>query len=350
MKSGAKVILLSHLGRPAEKVDEKLRLTPLVPVLKKLLKKSVVKLDECVGAKVENAVSKMKNGDVILLENTRFHPEEKKNDPSFVKKFVAFGDMFVNDAFATVHRDHASISGIAKALPSYAGFLLEREIRILGDLLEKPERPFVIVFGGAKITTKIGLIRNILPKADGFLIGGALANTFLFAEGFEVGQSLVEKDKRDVAQDVLLQADALHKTVSLPIDVVTADKPGDAVTAMDIPIHDMDFNMKIFDIGKQTQQKFISMLHAAKTILWNGPLGLTEYKPFQGGTKAIAEAIAERTKKGAVTIVGGGDTVSTLKHIGLRENQFTHVSTGGGAMLEFLAGDPLPGLLPLLSP
>lgn len=345
IKSGAKTIIVSHLGRPKNH-DKSLSLDPIAKHLSELLKKPVLKLDSCVGPEVTKAVKAMKPGEVIMLENIRFYPEEEKNSAPFAKKLAALADIFVADSFGTAHRAHASTCGVAKYLPAYAGFLIQKEVNVLGQLLDKCPRPMTLIVGGAKIDTKIGLIKNFVTKADYFLIGGGLANTFLAAEGFDVGKSLFEADKIEVAQDTMLQAESFKENVILPEDVVVADEIQEKASTLDLPVEDVLGEMKILDIGKRTIRKFIHIIEKSKIVVWNGPVGLFEMKPFGRGTRMIAKALANA--KGVKTIIGGGDTIDAIKHFGFSEKDFTHVSTGGGAMLEFLEGEMLPGIEILL--
>jgi phosphoglycerate kinase len=342
LREKGKVVLMSHLGRPDGKVAKDLRLDPVAKQLSKLLKKPVKKLDDCIGPKVEKEVAAMKPGSIILLENTRFHAEEEKCDAAFSKKLAALGDLFVVDAFGTAHRAHASTFGVAKHLPAYAGFLMEKEVTVLGGLMEKTKRPLTLVIGGAKIDTKIGLIRSFLNKADYFIVGGGLANTFLAAEGFDIGKSLYEKDKVGLAQDIMLEAEVMKENFVLPVDAVVADDINDKAITLTVPVEDVEGNMKILDVGKKSLIMFAKILKKSKTIIWNGPLGLYEKKPFAHGTHAIARELA--TLKKAQTILGGGDTVDAINHFGISGKKFTHISTGGGAMLEFLEGTMLPGV------
>lgn len=341
LKQGAQVILMSHLGRPKGKVMKEFRLDPVATVLERLLKVKVKKLSDCVGDTVEREVAKMTAGQVVLLENLRFHVGEEKNDPHFAKKLARLGDLFVNDAFGTVHRAHASTEGIAHLIPSYPGFLLEKEISALSPLLGTPRRPFVLILGGAKIDTKLGILKNFLHKVDFFLIGGGLANTFLKAQGYDIGDSLYEANKVEVAQELMLEAEKFRERFVLPGDVVVADEISDTSETVDIPVEDVEGKMKILDIGEKTTCSFCHIIEEASTIVWNGPVGLIEYKPFRKGSRAIAEAMAHAE---GTTIVGGGDTLEALRLFDLKEDSFDHVSTGGGAMLEFLEGKKLPGI------
>lgn len=338
----AKIVIMSHLGRPDGKKVKDLKMDPVAKHLSKLLKKPVTKMDECVGAKVEKTVSQMKPGDIVFLENTRFYKEEEKCDAKFSKKLASLGDVYVVDSFGTAHRAHASTYGVAKYLPAYAGLLMEKEVKTLTELMKKTVHPLTIIIGGAKIDTKIGLITNFLPTADYFLIGGGLANTFLAAEGYDIGKSLYEKDKVSVAQEIMLAAEVLQDKFVIPTDAIVADEISDTAEILDLPVEDVMGEMKILDVGKKTLIKFVEAIKKSKTVVWNGPVGLFEKKPFGNGTKVIAQILANA--KNCKTIIGGGDTVDALKHFGISEKKFTHVSTGGGAMLEFLEGNKLPGV------
>ncbi|HDN79718.1 MAG TPA: phosphoglycerate kinase [Chloroflexi bacterium] len=338
---GAAVILMSHLGRPKGKVVPELRMDPVAERLSQLLGQPVRKLDDCIGPEVEAAVRAMKPGDVILLENTRFHPEERKNDPEFARKLASLADLFVNDAFGTAHRAHASTVGVARYLPAVAGFLMERELRFLGQALESPERPFVALLGGAKISDKIGVIRNLLSKVDALLIGGGMANTFFKAQGYKVGDSLVEDEAIDTAKGLL---DEAGDKLILPVDVVIADKVAPDAAVKTIKVGDVPAGWRILDIGPETVEFFKGKLQGARTVVWNGPMGVFEVEPFAKGTFAIAEALAEL--EGATVIVGGGDSAAAVEKAGVAD-RITHVSTGGGASLEFLEGKELPGVAAL---
>ncbi|MFC1655355.1 phosphoglycerate kinase [Patescibacteria group bacterium] len=341
VQQDAKIIIMSHLGRPKGEVNEELRLTPVADHLSKLLDAPIIKVESCIGADVEEAIKSMKNGQILMLENTRFHAEEKKNDPEFAKKLASYADVYVSDAFGTVHRAHASTEGVAHHLPAYAGFLIEKEIAALSPLLEKPEAPFVLIMGGAKIDTKIGVIKNYLEKADKIIIGGGLANTFLLARGFDVGASLCEKDKVETAQDIMLEADKANCEIVMPEDVIAADEISDDAITADANIRGIEGEMQILDIGEESLKQFVEIINEAATIIWNGPVGLYEKKPFEKGTREIAWAVKNSQAK---TYLGGGDTVDAIKRFDISPDSFTHVSTGGGAMLEFLEGKDLPGL------
>jgi phosphoglycerate kinase len=347
LKKKAEIILMSHLGRPDGKVKKDMRLDPVAKQLSKLLKKKVTKLDDCVGPKVEKAVSAMKPGDVILLENTRFHAEEEKCDKAFSKQLAKLGDIYAVDAFGTAHRAHASTYGISLYLPAYAGFLMEKEVKVLSELMQKTKHPLTLIVGGAKIDTKIGLLKNFMDKADNILVGGALASTFLAAQGFDVGKSLCEKDKLDIAREIMLDAETLKKNFVLPEDVIVADEISDKAVALSVPDEDVEGNMQILDIGQKTIKNFLKIIWKSKTVVWNGPVGVFEKKPFAKGTSAIARALAGAKK--TTTILGGGDTVDAINHLKISAKKFTHVSTGGGAMLEFLEGRELPGVKIILT-
>ena len=341
LDQGAKVILMSHLGRPKGKVVEELRMDPVAERLSELLGRPVRKLDDCVGDEVKAAVAEMRPGDVILLENTRFHPEERKNDPQFAKKLAELADVFVNDAFGTAHRAHASTVGVAQYLPAVAGLLMEKELNFLGKALESPERPFVALLGGAKISDKIGVIENLLTRVDALLIGGGMANTFLKAQGYEVGQSLVEDESLGVAKELLERA---GEKLALPVDAVVADRFAADAASKAVPVDEVPPDWRILDIGPRTVELFKEKLAEARTVVWNGPLGVFEFPKFAAGTEAIARFLADLE---ATTIIGGGDVVAAVRRAGVAD-RITHVSTGGGAALEFLEGKELPGVAALL--
>jgi len=341
LEHGAKVILMSHLGRPNGKVVDELRLDPVAERLAELLGRPVRKLDDCVGPEVEAVVAKMQPGDVILLENVRFHPGDEANDPSFAKRLASLADIFVNDAFGAAHRAHASTVGVAQYLPPVAGFLMEKELTFLGQALAAPEHPFVAILGGAKVSDKIGVIDNLLTRVDGLLIGGGMANTFLKAQGHEIGQSLVEDESLDVARKTLERA---GERLALPVDVVVADRFDAEAASRVAPADQVPEDWRILDIGPETVELFKRKLAGARTVVWNGPMGVFEFPRFAAGTQAIARLLAE---SGATTIIGGGDSVAAVEQAGLAD-KMTHISTGGGASLEFLEGKELPGVAALL--
>ena len=341
-KKGAKIIIVSHLGRPDGKVKNELRLTKIAKHLQKLLKKPVKKVDEVIGPKVEKAIAGLKDGQILMLENVRFHKEEEKCEKKFTKALASLADIFVNDAFGTAHRRHASTAGVADYLKAYAGLLMEKEIKHLSPIIEsKPKKPLTIIFGGAKIDTKIGIIKNFIKKADYFLMGGALANTFLYAAGYNVAKSLYEEDKQNIAREIMLECEKDKEKFVLPHDVVVACDISDKAKVAHVPVQDVMGDMKILVIGNWTAEKYCNIIAKSKTIIWNGPLGLCEFKPFQQGTETVAKFLA-KTK--CISILGGGDTADSLKRLKIPTTKFTHVSTGGGACLEFLSGEKLPGI------
>jgi len=338
---GAKVILVTHLGRP-KGVTESLRLDPVALRLGEL-GVPVKKLNDCIGEEVKKAVAEMKEGDVILLENIRFYPEEEKNDPKFAQELASLADIYVNDAFGTAHRAHASTEGVARLLPAVAGFLMEKEIKFFSKVLESPERPFVAVLGGAKVSDKIGVIKNLLEKVDMLLIGGGMAYPFLKALGYEVGQSICEVDKISLAKELLNLAKEKKVELLLPVDVVIADRFAPDANTRVVPVSQIPSDWQGLDIGPQTRELFAQKVAQAKTIVWNGPLGVFEMPAFSEGTRAVGTAIANAN---ALKVVGGGETAEAVEKFGLAD-KMTHVSTGGGASLEFLEGKVLPGVAAL---
>ncbi len=337
LEQGAAVILCSHLGRPKGKPVDSLRLDPVARRLSELLGREVRKVDQVIGPEVEAAVAALQPGDVLLLENTRFEPGEEANDPELSRKLAALADVFVNDAFGAAHRAHASTAGVAKFLPSVAGLLLAREIEMLGTALTNPKRPLVVILGGAKISDKIGVIENLLQIADRILIGGGMANTFFRAQGYEMGDSLVEEGSVETARDLMARAG--NKLV-LPVDVVVANAfAADAETRVVTP-DAVEPGWRILDIGPRTVELFSQAIAQAGTVIWNGPMGVFEMAPFAQGTFAIAKALAASP---AITIIGGGDSAAAVQESGVA-NAITHISTGGGASLEFLEGRELPGV------
>ncbi|OGW76965.1 MAG: phosphoglycerate kinase [Omnitrophica bacterium RIFCSPLOWO2_02_FULL_45_16] len=340
IEKGAKVILMSHLGRPDGKVVDRMRLTPVAKRLEELLGKKVVKTDDCIGDTVKKTISTMKPGDVVLLENLRFHAEEEKDGASFAKELSSLGDVFVNDAFGTAHRAHASTEGVTKYLPSIAGFLLEKEIRYLGSAVDNPKRPFVAILGGAKVNDKIKVIDNLLNKVNALLIGGGMAYTFLNAKGKAIGSSKLDKDGFDTARLALDKAAKKNIPLLLPIDHVIGDK-FDANANTKVVGEDIPDGWMGLDIGPKTIKLFEDKLKSAKTIIWNGPLGVFEMDKFAKGTEEIAKFLA--SLKGATTVIGGGDTAAAMSKFKV-EDKMTHISTGGGASLEYLEGRGLPGI------
>jgi len=337
---GAKVILMSHLGRPDGKVVEKMRLAPVAKRLSELLGRNVAALKECMGAEIKKAVSSMKDGDVILLENLRFHPEEEANDPAFAKELASLGDIFVNDAFGTAHRAHASTEGVTKYLPSVAGFLLEKEIEYLGNAVTDPKRPFVAILGGAKVKDKIKVIDNLLNRVDALIIGGGMAYTFLKAKGKTIGLSKLDKDGFDTAKAALEKAAKKNIKILLPVDNIIADK-FDANANTKTVGEDIPDGWMALDVGPKTVALFKDALKGAKTVVWNGPLGVFEMDAFAKGTEEIAQFLA--SLRGVTTIIGGGDTAAAMAKFKLDE-KMSHISTGGGASLEYLEGRELPGI------
>ncbi len=340
---GAKVILLSHFGRPKGR-DAKNSLKPVAAEVARVLKRPVKFADDCIGAAAEAAVAAMKQGDILCLENTRFHAGEEKNDPAFVAALAKLGDLWVNDAFSAAHRAHASTEGLGHVLPAYAGRSMQAELDALGKALERPERPVAAIVGGAKISTKLDLLGNLLAKVDALIIGGAMANTFLLAQGKTVGKSLVEADLVKIAQEILAKAHTAKKEIVLPIDAVVAEKFEANAPSRAVSVDAVGPNEMILDIGPKSIEQVVSVLARCKTLVWNGPFGAFEMEPFDTGTVEVAEAAAELTKAGKlVTVAGGGDTVAALNAAGAAD-RFTYVSTAGGAFLEWLEGKALPGV------
>ncbi len=340
---GARVILISHLGRPEGKVVNELKLTGVAQRLSQILGQQVGVATDCIGPEVEKSVAALKSGDVLLLENLRFHPDEETGSLTFAKALARLGDIFVNDAFGTSHRAHASIAGIANYLPAVAGLLLEKEITFLGHVLENPAHPFAAIVGGAKISDKVKMLERIVNKVDYLLIGGGMVATFLKAQSYEIGQSLFEADRLDIAAKLLKKASQNGIKIFLSVDVVVAEKvdakDGQTVSVKNIPVDKM-----IVDIGPQTINQFSEALKSCKTIFWNGPMGVYEYPQFAGGTQAIAKLLAELQ---ATTIIGGGSTAEVVTEMGLAD-KMTFVSTGGGASMSFVSGEKLPGVEVLL--
>lgn len=343
LKHHAKLVLASHLGRPNGERNQTMSLKPVGRVLAEFLGVPVPLAPDCIGTEVEGMVDQMQPGDVVLLENLRFHAGEQKNDLDFARALASLTDVYVNDAFGTAHRAHASTVGMVRYVPERAaGFLLRRECDYLGRILEDPARPLLAVLGGAKVSDKIQVIHSLLRRVDALLIGGAMAYTFLRAQGHETGESLVEEDRLDLAKDLLLTASDRNVPLLLPTDHVVADKPEEGSRPSTVS-SEIPKGKKGLDIGPETIAAFSKEITRAETIFWNGPMGVSEVKPFEAGTMAVAKAM---TKSGAVTIVGGGDSVAAVKRSGLAES-FSHVSTGGGATLKFLEGKTLPGLVAL---
>jgi phosphoglycerate kinase len=342
--NGAKVILCSHLGRPKGKAVDKLRLTPVAERLSHLMGLKVEMATDCIGPEVEKAAARLGEGDILLLENLRFHPEEEQNDPGFAQALAQLADVHVNDAFGTAHRTHASTVGVASYLPAVAGFLMEKEIDIMGRALDEPVRPFTTIIGGAKVSDKLAIIENIIEKADSLLIGGGMASTFLKAEGYEVGRSLVEEDWLDSARKMLKKAKKNGVRLLLPIDVIVAETVDENALWKAVPVAEVPSQWHIVDIGPKTVALFEDELKRSKTVIWNGPMGVIEIPQFSEGTSAIIRFLSHLD---ATTIIGGGSTAEAVEKVGLVDKH-THVSTGGGASLKFLEGKTLPGVAVLL--
>ena len=343
LNRGARLILASHLGRPDGKVQDGLRLRPVGERLSQLLRKNVPVTGDALGVGTEDAVKRMRNGEAILLENLRFHAEEEKNDPVFAQQLANYADIFVNDAFGTAHRAHASTVGIATLLPAYAGLLMEREIAALSSLLESPKRPFAAILGGAKVSDKIKVIDNLITKVDLLILGGGMANTFLLAQGKSVGKSLAEHDRVDDARRLLAAAEKAGVQVLLPVDVVIAKEVTRGTEYKTVGTEKFPASWHIVDLGEQSRTAIEVALADVKTVLWNGPVGVFEIPSFAHGTRAIARFLADKAEHGVTVVVGGGDSVAAIEQQGLAE-KMTHISTGGGASLEFLEGHELPGI------
>jgi len=337
----AVVILASHLGRPKGKADDQYRMAPVADRLSELLDRPVIKLNDCVGPEVQEAVRQAKPGDVLMLENTRFHAEETDNDASFARELASLAELYVNDAFGSAHRAHASTEGVAHHLPAVAGFLMEKELEFLGRALSSPEHPFIAILGGAKISDKIGVIENLLDKVDAILIGGGMANTFLRADGYDVAESLVEEESVDTARELIRRG---GDRIVLPVDAVVADRfEADAFSQV-VAVGSVPPGWRILDIGTRTLELFKEELEGARTVVWNGPMGVFEFPKFAHGTEAVARMLAALPD--ATTIIGGGDSAAAVERSGLA-GEMTHISTGGGASLEFLEGKTLPGVAAL---
>jgi phosphoglycerate kinase len=343
LQRGARVILASHLGRPDGKVQDGLRLRPVGERLTQILGRTVPVTGDALGIGTVDAVKRLRNGEMLLLENLRFHAEEERNDPKFAQQLADYADLYVNDAFGTAHRAHASTVGIAEILPAYAGFLMEREIQMLSKLLENPEHPFAAIVGGAKVSGKLKVLDRLLEKVDVLVLGGGMANTFLLAQGKAVGKSLAEHDMVDEAKRVLADAEKRGVEVVLPVDVIVAKEVTRGTEYKTLQAEKIPASWHIVDVGKASLEAMEAVLANAKTVFWNGPLGVFEIPSFAHGTKAIARFLAERADAGATVVVGGGDSVAAIQQQGLA-SRFTHISTGGGASLEFLEGRELPGI------
>lgn len=343
IEAGGKVILMSHLGRPKGKPDDAFRLDPVAKRLSELLGQPVQKVDDCIGADVEQAVAKLEPGDVLLLENVRFYAQETDNDPEFAKALAALGDIFVNDAFGTAHRAHASTTGVADYLPAVSGFLMEKELEFLGGAVEEPKRPFVAILGGAKVKDKIAVIESLLNKVDTLIIGGGMAYTFLKAQGYEVGNSLLDEERLEFCRSIMAKAEEKGVELLLPVDVVVAKEYGPDAEHKVVSSREMPADWEGLDIGPESAKRFSAAVKDAGTVVWNGPMGVFEFEAFAKGTLSVAQALADSS---AVTIIGGGDSAAAVEQMGLAD-KMTHVSTGGGASLEFLEGKVLPGVAAL---
>lgn len=341
MSHGARVILCSHIG----KTKDKQTLAPVAKRLSELLERDVPFASDVIGNDARAKVAELKDGDVMLLENVRMHPEEEANDPEFAKELASLAEVYVNDAFGTAHRAHASTAGVADYLPAVCGYLIQKEIGIMGDALNNPKRPFLAILGGAKVSSKIGVIENLLDKVDGLMIGGGMAYTFSKAMGGRIGKSLCEDDKLDLAKEILAKAKEKNVTVYLPIDTICAKEISADAETMVVPTNDIPDDWEGLDIGPESTKKFVEAIKEYKTIIWNGPVGYSELDKFATGTISIAKALAEN--EDAITIIGGGDSAAAVEKFGL-SSKMTHVSTGGGASLEFIEGKILPGIACLL--
>ena len=343
LENGAAVILCSHLGRPKGEFNMKYSLAPVADRLKELFPGKVTFAEDVIGPSAQAAVANIKSGDIVLLENLRFHAEEEKNDADFAKKLAAYADIYVNDAFGTAHRAHASTAGVAEYLPAVAGFLIGKELDIMGKALENPERPFVAILGGKKVSDKIGVINNLLEKVDTLIIGGAMAFTFYKAMGLEIGKSLLEEEKVELAKSLMEKAQAKGVKLLLPVDTIVADKFGEDANTNNVPRDQIPADWEGLDIGEKSRALFAEAIKGAKTVIWNGPMGVCEIEKIAGGTKAVAAALAQCQ---GTTIIGGGDSAAAVEQLGYAD-KMTHISTGGGASLEFLEGLELPGVAAL---
>lgn len=341
---GAKIILCSHLGRPKGEFNEKYSLAPIAERLSQLLNKNIAMASDVIGDSAKSEVARLKNGDVVLLENVRFHKEEEKNDPQFAKELASLAEVFVNDAFGTAHRAHASTAGVADYLPAVCGYLIQKEIDVMGTALSSPARPFAAILGGAKVSDKIGVIENLLDKVDSLIIGGGMAYTFLKAQGKNIGTSICENEKVSLAKELMNKAEKKGVKLLLPVTTVIADKFDKDAERREVPSDSIPDNWMGMDIGEDSIKEFSAVIKEAKTVIWNGPMGVFEFPRFANGTKQIAAAVAAAD---AVTIIGGGDSAAAVEQLGFAD-KMTHISTGGGASLEFLEGIELPGIACLM--
>ena len=347
LQDGGAPVLCSHLGRPNGQVKDEMRLAPVAKRLEELLGQKVIMAPDCIGSRVDSLKAGLQPGDILLLENLRFHKEETDNDADFAKQLASGTDLYINDAFGTAHRAHASTEGVTHHFDKCAGgYLIEKEIRFLGGAVENPQRPMTAILGGAKISGKIDVIKNLFDKVDTLIVGGGMAYTFYKAKGYEIGTSLLEEDKIELAAEIMKEAEAKKVNFLLPIDVIVAEKFDNDSPARIVPVDQMPAGFMGLDIGPASIEKFSAEIEKSKTIVWNGPVGVFEMPNFAKGTRAAAEAIAKATKAGAVSVVGGGDSAAAISQFGMDE-QFSHISTGGGASLEFLEGKTLPGIAAL---
>jgi phosphoglycerate kinase len=344
LEHGASVVICSHLGRPDGKVVESMRLAPVAERLAKLLGKDVQTAPDCVGPQAEAAAHALSPGEVLLLENLRFHPEEEKNDPGFARSLASLADVYVNDAFGTAHRAHASTAGVAAYLPAVAGFLMLKEVEELGNVLSNPARPMAAIIGGAKISSKLGVVTNLLQRVDCLMLGGGMASTFIKARDMEVGDSLIEEDMVATARDLMYQAERRGVPLLLPTDAVVADAFDANAAYQTVPVSAIPIGWRVMDVGPDSIATFRDALEDCKTVFWNGPLGVAEFPAFASGSEAMAQALAEMDAR---VVIGGGETAALVEQMGLHD-RYTHISTGGGASLEFIEGKALPGVEALL--
>lgn len=345
IEKGAKLIVVTHLGRPKGQIVDSLSTDPIARELEKLIKQPVKKLDAVTTDTVHKETEHMQDGEIVMLENIRFRKEEEECEEQYTKELASLGDIFVNDAFGTAHRRHASTAGLSDYLPSYAGYLMQKEVEALSSVMENPAHPLTMIFGGAKMDDKIGVIKNFIGKADHILVGGGIGNTFLAASGYFMGESLVQADKIELAREIMMECQEYKTKIILPHDLIVASELSDTVETAEVGVEDLINDMKAFDLGKWSTEKFCNMIADSKTVIWNGPVGVFEKKPFQNGTRLIAETIANTD---CTSVLGGGDTINAISTFNLPTNKFTHISTGGGASLEFLEGKELPGIKPLM--
>jgi phosphoglycerate kinase len=343
LQNGASIVMMSHLGRPKGKVTDSLRLRPVAQHLSELIRRPVPATGDAIGLGTTDAINRMKPGQMLLLENLRFHLEEEANDPEFASQLAAYGDIYVNDAFGTAHRAHASTVGVAEILPAHAGLLMEREIRNLSRLLDKPAKPFAAVIGGAKVSDKIKFLESLLERVDVLVIGGGMANTFLVAQDYTVGKSLLERDHVDDAKRIIKLASKRGVDLRLPTDVLVAKEVTRGAEHKIVPVRKIPNSWSAVDVGPESRDSFEEALADAKTVFWNGPMGVFEVPSFGEGTRKMANFLADRVDDGVAVVVGGGDSVAAVEELGLT-TRFTHISTGGGASLEFLQGRELPGI------